>query len=156
MAIGVRDAIRIAQIIARAPEQRLTMIMSALELADITLEGLEEIEAFRKVRNGAGLVDTKELINKLQDILDERNQMPTVKVAADKLCNEYALTAKEFADLCVAAEVNPKSARKFLADKGFLMLDASGRNSVIRRNADGKPTRMTVIQFPIEGGLSND
>ena len=53
MAIGVRDAIRIAQIIARAPEQRLTMIMSALELADITLEGLEEIEAFRKVRNGS-------------------------------------------------------------------------------------------------------
>lgn len=154
MAIGVRDAIRIAQIIARAPEQRLTMIMSALELADITLEGLEEIEAFRKVRNGSELVDTNDFISKIRELLGDKDA--AIKEVSGKTYDEYALTAKEFTDLCIAAEVNPKSARRFLAERGYLILDSSGRNSVIRRNADGKPTRMTVIRVPWEGALTDD
>lgn len=159
MAITTRDAIRIAQIIARAPEQRLTMIMSALELADITLEGLEEIEDFRRTRNSADLVDVKDLLQKLDDALSA-SSTATLKEEGEKRWYEHRLTAREFSELCIRAGVNPKGSRRLLAEKGFLQLDSAGKSSITTKGADGKTIRITVLRIPerllMEHNLSKD
>lgn len=147
MAITTRDAIRIAQIIARAPEQRLTMIMSALELADINLEGLEEIEEFRRTRSSADLVDVKDLLRKLDETLSA-SASATLKEEDGSRWYEYRLTAKEFSELCIKSGVNPKGARRLLVEKGYLQLDSAGKSSIAIRGADGKTVRVTVLRIP--------
>ena len=43
----LKDAIEISRILSKAPEERIPMILSVLEKAEVSIEGLEELEEWK-------------------------------------------------------------------------------------------------------------
>ena len=61
----IEDAIKISKILAGAPEERLPMILSVLEKADVVISGLEELEEWKIFKDMAEIIDIENFVREI-------------------------------------------------------------------------------------------
>ena len=132
----VEDAIRISKILAAAPDERIPMILSVLEKADVTIDGLEELEEWKAYKDMAAVIDLDEFRAELFE--------------AFKGC-EYKggrrIPAAEFSEYCRKKKVKPTPLKRALAKKGYLKTSADGAKTNYTESAwiDGKAVRCVIL-----------
>lgn len=135
--IELKDAIEISRILAKAPQERLPMILSVFEKAELTIEGLEELDEWR-LREAAAIVDYEEfersVIKKFSKQLDD---------------GKYIIPAADFTEFCKEMKLNPAPTRRWLAKKGILesSVTKDKTNYTIVQCVNGKNTRCVVLNF---------
>ncbi len=105
--LNIDEAIRISKILCQAPEERLPMILSVLEKAQIYIDGLEELEEWKALKDQAYIVDMDEFVSEL-----------TKGSGTEQ--SEVLLTTKEFAEICKQFNVKPSCAKRALYKKGHI------------------------------------
>lgn len=138
--LSLDDAIRVAQIIAKAPEERLPMIMSVFGEAGLTVEGLEQLEEWKAAKEQVLLIDTREFINELAGRFPEVDGWIEIKNSV-------------FTEICNEKDMKARHVRKALANKGLLKVDErSGKLSyTVPLRRDGKLERFVLIRVPGKG-----
>ena len=134
--IEIKDAIEISRIIAKAPEERLPMIMSVLESADLTVEGLEELEAWAVSKNTKSLIDIEDFMKALQERF------------ADQLQDDgYWILSADFIKFCKEQDMDARATRVWLARKGIIQSkDQGGKKefTIVKRSGDSKKPQRYV------------
>jgi len=135
--LDVKDAIEIAKILAKAPEERLPLIFSVFEKADLTLEGLEELEAWAVNRDGNAVLELSEFMSALAGRFPD-------KVVGD----EYRIRPAEFAEFCRERGMNLRAVKQWLSRKGMLVSSKEGtKTSYTKTIRDGtKSVRVVCIR----------
>ena len=135
--IDLKDAIEISRIISRAPEERLPMILSVFERADLTIDGLEEIEAWAVCKDRNNIVDASEFA-----------KMITEKFADTQHEDEYRIPASEFTKFCSDNGMDARAVRSWLARKKIIETDETGKGVkyTVLRKVSGKTVRCIVIK----------
>ena len=142
MAIELADAIKIAGIIAKAPEERLPLIMAVLEKADFTVDGLEEIEEWRSYK-GQGTQTAIIDVEKLREDLIAAFP-PNENTPADAATS---VLPKDYNDYCKKHKIRPRIASRALADKGYIKVIEEGdkRSFSQPMRVGGKLQRFIII-----------
>lgn len=134
--LSVDHAIKIAKIIATAPEARLPMISQVFQQASINLEGLEEFIAASSLGKDGTLIDTKAFLEEL--------------TAGRKLSEQgYLFTTEEFNQFCFAKNLSPRLTRRHLYAGGYLEAskDSTGKIAYsINLFIDGRTQRRIAIK----------
>ena len=132
--IQLKDAIEISRVIAKAPQERLPMILSVFEKAELTIEGLEELEAWAISKNRNSVLELGEFMHEL----DERFKLAE---------NDYRIPASEFTGFCVEMKLDAKAVRGWLARKGVIKTEESGgkKGYTITQKVGGKSTRCILV-----------
>lgn len=132
--LTVDEAIRISKIIATAPAARMPMIAQVFSMAQVDLDGLEELLENETPHSRSALIDTDEFITALT-----KDRQRTER--------GYLFTPEEFNLFCLARDLQPLLVKKHLYQKG-LMESATEcgklRYSVSMR-IDGNHQRRIVI-----------
>lgn len=139
--LSLNDAIRVAQILAKAPEERLPLIMSVFNEAGLTVEGLEQLEEWKTAKEQVILIDTQEFIGELAGRFPEADGWIEVKNCDfTEFCNEKGLKARHV--------------RKALANKGLLKMDESKKKTsyTLPLRRDGELGRYVLIKALRNGG----
>lgn len=105
--IEIKEAIEIARILAKAPQERLPMIISVFESADLTVEGLEELEAWAISSDSSCVIELSDFMKDVDDKLKLEE-------------NDYMVAAIEFTRFCKDKKLNARSTRRWLAKKGVI------------------------------------
>ena len=58
--LDIKTAIQIAKILSAAPEERLPMILGVFEKAEITIEGLTELEEWKALNRPSAMIDIRQ------------------------------------------------------------------------------------------------
>ncbi len=112
--LDIGNAIRIAKILASAPEERLPMIIDIFDQAGLEISGMEDIE------NLKALAKSKEQIAELEDLLKDA-------VSTAKLSNgEYRIPTESFDGICKKFNQSVRTVRKTLAEMGILKINTVG------------------------------
>jgi hypothetical protein len=141
--IKVDEAIRIAKIIAQAPEERLPMIVKVFEQADVSLDGLDAVADWRALVTQGFIVDLQTFIEKV------RKHFPSY-IDGDLL----RIPAKEFSAFCREERLNAYHVRSALAGKGMLVTTMDGDKTCYttpsRITVDGeqRTVRCVVLKLP--------
>lgn len=132
--IELKDAIEISRILAKAPQERLPMILSVFEKAELTIEGLEELEAWAISKNRNNIIDMDEFMCEL----DERFKLSE---------SEYRIIASEFTAFCSERKLDARAVRGWLARKGVIKSEESGGKTsyTITQRIDGKTVRCILV-----------
>ena len=142
MGIEVEDAIKISKILCQAPEERIPMILSVLERADITINGLEELEEWKAFKDQSALIDIEEFRAHLLEEFKEHEDGDVLKVPI-----------AAFNEFCKKQQLKPTITRRLLAKKNIIRESREG-DKVNYTEAvwkDGKTIRCVVI---LKGGVS--
>ena len=105
--LGIEEAIRISKILCQAPEERISMILSVLDKAQVHIDGLEDLEEWKALKDQAYIIDMEEFVEALTKGSGEEQ-------------NEVLLTTKEFAEVCKKFNVKPSCAKRALHKKGHI------------------------------------
>ena len=137
MQIDLDKAIQVSKILSKAPEERIPMILSVFELADLIIDGYEALEEWKAFKDQAYLVDTKEFINELaaSHPPDENGDMK--------------LKPEEFRAACEKWKLKPTCCKRSLMQSGHLkaVMEGSKLSYTVVLHADGAPHRFVVINI---------
>lgn len=111
----IEQAIKISKVICQAPEERLPMILSALEKADVHINGLEELEEWKALKDQAYLIDINEF---KEDIFSE--------FGGDDAGSFINIPTKDFNKFCQDRKLKPSCARRALAKYGLIQVGQLG------------------------------
>jgi len=125
--------------ICSAPEERLPMILSVLEKAGVVIDGMEELEEWRALKDQSYLIDIREFVGEL--ISDK-----TIQAAERE--GEMLIKPKDFNDFCRQRNLKPSCCKRMLNQKGYLKtcLDGEKLNYTVSIWKDGKCQRFIVIK----------
>lgn len=134
--ITIDDAIRISKILSTAPEERIPMILSALEKADVTINGLDELEEWKLFHDMAAVID-----------LDEFRDELFIEFARYAHEGGRRIPATEFSDYCKERKIRPTPLKRALAKKGYLRTNTDGEKINYTESAwiDGKAVRCVML-----------
>lgn len=143
--IKIDEAIRIAKIIAQAPEERLPMIVKIFEQAEVSIEGLEAVADWRALVTQGFIVDLQTFTEKV------RKRFPSY------IDGEHIrIPAREFSAFCREERLNPYHVRSALAGKDILVTAMDGDKtcytipSRISVNGEQRTVRCVVLKLPEE------
>lgn len=136
--IELKDAIEISRIISKTPEERIPLILSTLEKADLQIEGFEELEEWK-------------MIHELNAIIDLNDFMTAfVEKFGDKLSEGYyTVPTQDFSSFCEEQKLRPAPVRRWLAKKGIIehVDEKGGKISYTKtKKVEGKATRCVIIR----------
>ena len=130
--ITVEEAIKIAKIVCYAPQERLPMIFSVFESAEVDIEGLEALEEYQAVKNASALVDVD---------LFRADALERFK---DYVANgKIAVPCRVFNDWCREKNANPMQVKRAFANKGYI--------EVFTETSKGKPKTSYTSSLRIGG-----
>ena len=134
--IELKDAIMIAQIISKAPEERLPMILSVIEKAGVTIEGLEDLGS---VNHNAMrvLMDSEDFMARISETFQSKRKE-----------DSYDIPIKEFYGFCMDQGLDPKAVKGWLARKGMIKtFEHDGKTAyTVPQRVDGKAVRCVAIR----------
>ncbi len=133
--LNLKDAIQISKILATAPDERIPMILSVLEKAELVISGLDELEEWKALKEQAYLVDVNEFMDALKEAFPEEGDSMKIPV-------------KEFGDFCHERKLKPSLVKRLLVRHGFLMPGTNSREKPEYTETvwkDGKAVRCVVI-----------
>lgn len=143
----LEQAIRISKIICQAPEERLPMILSVLEKAEVSIGGLAELEEWKALKDQAFLIDVREFVSELErhfygDSAEIRMRIPV----------------KEFSEYCKGRSLKPTLVKRLLCKHGYIEPthdgDKLGYTETVWK--DGKAIRCVVVWiFPQNTEVQN-
>lgn len=130
----LEDAIKISKILCQAQEERIPMILSVLEKADVTINGFEELEEWRAFKDQASLIDIEEFKQGLFAEFPSSEDIIKIPIA-------------EFNEFCKKRQLKPTLTKRALAKKGILRENRDGEkvNYTEAVWKDGKTIRCVVI-----------
>lgn len=140
--LSVDEAIRISKIIATAPAARMPMIAQVFSMAQVDLDGLEELLENENPHSRSALIDTEQFLSELTQ-------------GRERTERGYLFTSEEFNLFCLARDLQPLLVKKHLYRKGVLEgVTECGelRYSVSMRVGDGVQRRMVITPQDEEGG----
>ena len=140
--LSVDEAIRISKIIATAPAARMPMIAQVFSMAQVDLDGLEELLENENPHSRSALIDTEQFLSELTQ-------------GHERTERGYLFTSEEFNLFCLARDLQPLLVKKHLYRKGVLEgVTECGelRYSVSMRVGDGVQRRMVITPQDEEGG----
>ena len=159
--IKIDEAIRIAKIIAQAPEERLPMIVKIFEQAEVSIEGLEAVAVFEQaevsIEGLEAVADWRALVTQgfivdLQTFTEKvRKRFPSYIDG-----EQIRIPAREFSAFCREERLNPYHVRSALADKDILVTAMDGDKtcytipSRISVNGEQRTVRCVVLKLPEE------
>lgn len=111
----IEQAIKISKVICQAPEERLPMILSVLEKADVTISGMEELEEWKALKDQAYLIDIEEFRNDIISEFGGSNTGPCINIPT-----------KDFTRFCMAKNLKPSCTRRALAKYGIIQVTQVG------------------------------
>lgn len=132
--LSIDEAIRLSKIICSVSEERIPIIISILEKAGVSINGLDELEEWRALKDQAYIVDMDDFVAELTKGSDPKD-------------TEVSFKSKEFEEVCKKFNVKPSCAKRALHRKG-LIRTAQGNNKLnytIPVWIDGKVERRVVI-----------
>lgn len=134
LSLTVDEAIKISKIICSVSEERIPIIISVLEKAGISINGLDELEEWRALKEQAYIIDMNEFVAEL------------IKKSSPE-ATEVLLNPKEFEEICKKFNVKPSCAKRALHSKGLIKTarENSKLNYTIPVWIDGKTERRVVI-----------
>ena len=134
MTLELAQAVKIAKILSQAPEERIPLILSVLEKANLPLEGLEELTECSALKNQARLIDIRDFLAEL------RAAFPA---DGGRLC----IPVKEFGDFCLDRKLKPLLVKVDLARHGYLEPTYEGpkRGYSVTKWRDGKAVRCVEL-----------
>ncbi len=133
--LDIKSAIQISKILAEASEERIPMILSVLEKADLVISGLEELEEWKTLKEQAYLVDVHEFMDALKEAFPEDGDLMKIPV-------------KQFANFCHERKLKPILVKRLLVKHGFLVPGVNSRDKQEYTETawkDGKAVRCVVI-----------
>lgn len=134
--LSVDHAIRIAKIIATAPIERMPMITQLFSLAQVTLDGLDEmIELENSKTKSNALIDTAEFLTEL--------------VKGYPLTDRgYLIPPEEFNGFCEEQGLQPRLVRRHLYQAGYIEGEQSGTKLVYSPTVfiDGVAQRRVIVK----------
>lgn len=105
--LNIDDAIRISKILCQAPEERIPMILSVLDKANVHINGLDDLEEWKAMKDQAYIIDMDDFLKELtKGSIEEQS--------------EVLLTTKEFIEVCKRFNVKPSCAKRALHKKGYI------------------------------------
>ena len=136
LSINVDNAIKISKILSQAPEERLPMIFSALEQAQIYINGLEELEEWKALKDQAYLIDIDEFMEAIKEEFKD-----------NAVSDRINIPVKKFSDFCRKLHLKPILAKRALARYGFLIpiMDHDKLEYTQTVWMDGKAFRCVVL-----------
>lgn len=132
--LTVDEAIRISKIICSVSEERIPIIISVLEKAGISINGLDELEEWKALKEQAYIIDMDDFVTEL------------TREGAPKT-TEVLLKPKEFEEICKKFNVKPSCAKRALHRKGLIRTawENNKLNYTIPVWIDGKVERRVVV-----------
>ena len=126
-----------SKILASAPEERIPMILSVLEKAEVNIGGLEEMEEWKAFEAMAVIIDLEEFVEQL------RKDFPNA--ATD---GGLRILATEFSAYCKKQKIRPTILKRALAKKGYIKPVTDGDKVGYTETVwiDGKAVRCVVIR----------
>lgn len=115
--ISIDEAINISKILCKAPEERIPMILSVLERADVSIDGLAELEEWKALKDQAYLIDVQELVEELKDKFRRVDL-----IYKDRIL----IPVKEFSDFCRGKNLKPILVKRVLARMGYIVTYKNG------------------------------
>ena len=140
--LSVDEAIRISKIIATAPAARMPMIAQVFSMAQVDLDGLEELLENENPHSRSALIDTEQFLSELTQ-------------GHERTERGYLFTSEEFNLFCLARDLQPLLVKKHLYRKGVLEgVTECGklRYSIAMRMGDGTQRRMIITPSDMKGG----
>lgn len=140
-ALEIKDAIEISRILSKCPEERIPMILSALEKADVTIDGLDQLEEWKAYKDMTCIIDLDDFLKALKEKFSGRFKD-----------GFYKIPTAEFGEFCKELKLKPTPVRRYLAKKDLIETgtDKGKTNYTMTANIDGKVRRCVVIRE--EGG----
>lgn len=137
--LTIDEAIKVSKILATAPEERIPMILSVLRTADLTIDGLQELEEWRGYKDMAVVIDLDEFLENLFKAFP--------KTESD---GRRKIPAAEFSAYCKKQKIKPTLIKRALAKKGYLRTNKDGEKTEYTEPAyvDGKTIRCVVLYKP--------
>lgn len=135
--ITADDAIKISKILSQAPEERLPMILSALGKAQIYIDGLEELEEWKAIKDQAYLIDIDEFMEAIKEKFKDN-------ATSDRL----NIPVKDFSDFCRQYRLKPILVKRALTRYGFLIPNKDDIGKLEYTQTvwlDGKAVRCVVL-----------
>lgn len=105
--LTVDEAIRISKIIATAPAARMPMISQVFSMAQVDLDGLEELLENENPHSRSALIDTEQFLSELTK-------------GRERSERGYLFTSEEFNLFCLAHDLQPLMVKKHLYQRGVL------------------------------------
>ena len=132
--LSIEEAIKISKIISSVSEERIPIILNVLERAGVSINGLEELEEWKALKDQAYIIDMEEFVSELT-----KNSSPKEF--------EVLLKPKEFEDVCRQFNVKPSCAKRALHRKELIRTTQENNklNYTIPVWIDGKVERRVVI-----------
>ena len=133
----LQDAIRISKILCYAPDERIPLILSALEKADVYIDGLEELEEWKTYKDMNAIVDLSEFMESFED-----------RFGNHLIDGKYRVPTAEFKEFCREHKLKPTSVRRWMARRGIIQAARSGEkiNYTIPERIGGKIMRCVVVK----------
>ena len=137
----LEQAIRISKIIVQAPEERLPMILSVLEKADVRIGGLIELEEWKAIKDQAYLMDVREFV------ADMKKQFPVEN-------GKMKVPTREFSEFCKLKKMKPILVKRLLYRCGYIKANEDAHKKIEYTETvwkDGQTVRCVVVQEPETG-----
>lgn len=109
--ISIEEAIQISKILCQTPEERLPMILSVLENADVSISGLEELAEWKSMKDQTYLFDVHEFMDAVKEEFKEE---------ASNTMLYMSIPAEKFSDFCIRMKLKPILVKRCLARCGYL------------------------------------
>ena len=133
----LKDAIEMSRILSKAPEERIPMILSVLEKAEVSIEGLEELEEWKAYKDMNAVMDLGEFMEELEKKFAERLDG-----------GKYKIPTADFSEFCREKKLKPTPVKRLLAKKGIIetVTDNGKTGNTIPTRLDGKLTRCVIVK----------
>lgn len=130
----IEEAIKISKIISTANEERLPLILDVFEKAGVHINGMDELEEWKALKDQGCVIDMEEFLAALTKDSDPESDVVPLK-------------PKEFADICKQFNLKPSCAKRALNRKGYLKTTViqGVTNYTVPMWIDGKVERRVVI-----------
>lgn len=143
--LSVEEAIKISKIICSVSEERIPIILNILAKAGVHIDGLDELEEWKALKDQAYIIDMDEFVSELTK-------------GSNPIDDEVFLKPKEFEEKCKQFNVKPSCAKRALHRKGLIRtaMDNDKLNYTVPVWIGGKAERRIVIlkrEKPKEVGL---
>lgn len=137
VSLSIDEAIRISKIICSVSEERIPIIISVLERAGVSINGLDELEEWKALKEQAYIVDMDDFLTELTKGSDPK----------DTEVLEVLLKPKEFEEVCKKFNVKPSCAKRALYRKGLIRTAQENNklNYTIPVWIDGKVERRVIV-----------
>lgn len=131
--LSIDEAIKISKMICSVSEERIPLVLNVLEKAGVTIQGLDELEEWKALKDQAYIVDLDDFVAELFKDHDSET--------------EVSVKPKEFNEVCEKFNVKPSCAKRALHRKGRIKAtESQGKlEYTVPVYVDGKTERRIVI-----------